>query len=62
VRHGVDGFLWNTLDELKGYTLKLASDSDLRSRMSQSACERAQHFSKETCIKRYAELLRPLLS
>jgi Glycosyltransferase len=62
VRHGVDGFLWDTLDELKEYTLTLAADENLRARMSQSARERSQLFSKESGVKRYSELLRPLLS
>jgi glycosyltransferase involved in cell wall biosynthesis len=61
VRHGVDGFLWDTLEELKAHTLSLASDSELRARMSESARARSEHFSKEACVGRYAELLRPLL-
>lgn len=62
VRHGVDGFLWDTLEELKAHTLKLATDETLRTRMSESARERSRLFSKEACVKRYSELLRPLLS
>lgn len=62
VRHGVDGFLWDTLEELKGHTLALASDEGLRARMSESARARSRLFSKEACVQRYSELLRPLLS
>jgi glycosyltransferase involved in cell wall biosynthesis len=61
VRHGVDGFLWDTLEELKGYTQTLAADDALRARMSGSARARSQLFSKEACVERYSELLRPLL-
>jgi glycosyltransferase involved in cell wall biosynthesis len=62
VRHGVDGFLWDTLEELKGYTRTLAADDDLRARMSESARARSRLFGKEACVGRYSELLRPLLS
>ncbi len=62
VRHGVDGFLWETLAELKAHTLALATDDGLRARMSESARERSRLFSKEACVGRYSELLRPLLS
>src|SRR5205814_4676969 len=34
VQHGVNGFVWNTLDELKNYTQQIAEDPALRSRMS----------------------------
>jgi glycosyltransferase involved in cell wall biosynthesis len=61
VRHGVDGFLWDTLEELKAHTLALAADVNLRARMSESARARARMFSKEACVGRYSELLRPLL-
>lgn len=62
VRHGVDGFLWDTLEELKEYTLRLATDDRLRARMSDSARERSRLYSKEACVARYDELLRPLLT
>ena len=62
VRHGVDGFLWDTLEELKEYTVTLVRNEDLRTRMSVSARERSKIFSKESGVKRYLELLRPLLS
>lgn len=61
VRHGVDGFLWNTVEELKDYTLSLTVDEALRARMSESARARALNFSKEACLRRYAELLSPLM-
>ena len=37
VRHGVDGFLWDTLEELVHYTRLLMEDDELRSKMSESA-------------------------
>ena len=50
VQHGVNGFVWNTLDELKTYTQQLAEDPALRSRMSAAARVRAQDFSRERFV------------
>jgi glycosyltransferase involved in cell wall biosynthesis len=52
VRHGETGFLWNTLDELKEYTVKLASDRDLWLRLSRAARERAATFSRVRFVER----------
>ncbi len=52
VRHGETGFLWNTLDELKEYTVKLASDRDLWLRLSRAARERAAMFSRDRFVER----------
>ena len=51
VRHGVSGFLWDTLDELKEYTSLLARDERLRTEMSEQARRRAQLFSREVFVK-----------
>lgn len=61
VEHGVSGFLWETLEELKGYTASLARDATLRARMSEAARERARLFSREEFSARFLGLLRPLL-
>src|SRR5262249_31745169 len=47
VQHGVNGFLWNTLEELKGYTQLLARDEPLWARLSDAARLRARDFSRE---------------
>lgn len=57
VEHGVNGFLWNTLDELKHFTALLANDEPLRARMSEAARERAQFFSRENFVKRFTGLI-----
>ncbi len=44
VRHGEDGFLWYTTDELRGYTLRLIADARLRSRIAQAAMLRSRTF------------------
>jgi L-malate glycosyltransferase len=57
VEHGVSGFLWNTLEELKEYTLRVARDEQLRVRMSDAARARAQVFSTENFVREYLRLL-----
>ena len=47
VQHGRNGFLWNTLDELVGYSRLLAEHEGLWQRMSEAARRRAQDFSRE---------------
>jgi glycosyltransferase involved in cell wall biosynthesis len=56
VEHGVSGFLWNTLEELKLYTTRVAQDELLRIRMSDAARMRAQLFSTERFVKGFARL------
>jgi glycosyltransferase involved in cell wall biosynthesis len=53
VEHGVSGFLWNTLDELKGYTLDLMRDESLRARMAAAAQERARKFSRAEFVRAF---------
>lgn len=50
VEHGVNGFLWDSLAELKKYTRLLAADSALQERMAAAARLRAGHFSREACV------------
>ena len=52
VTHGVNGFLWNTLDELKHYTRQLAADRQLWSRLSDAAQRRARDFARSRFIER----------
>jgi glycosyltransferase involved in cell wall biosynthesis len=57
VEHGVSGFLWNTLAELKGYTELLMRDEPLRVRMGEAARARAELFSRERFVRRFLQLL-----
>ena len=57
VQHGVNGFLWNTLDELKDYTLLLVRDEQLRAQMSESARIRAKSFGPEIFVENFLKLL-----
>jgi glycosyltransferase involved in cell wall biosynthesis len=44
VTHGVDGFLWQTLDELHACTLRLVEDTALRRQMAAAACAASRRF------------------
>jgi len=44
VTHGVDGYLWQTLDELSAYTLRLLQDQELRRKMAAAARQSAHRF------------------
>ena len=53
VEHGVSGFVWDTLDELKNYTMRLISDDNLRLQISAAARKRAQTFSSEMFLNNF---------
>ena len=53
VEHGVSGFLWDTLDELKDYTTRLMNDDALRVKMAHAARRRAQMFSREKFVTNF---------
>jgi glycosyltransferase involved in cell wall biosynthesis len=57
VEHGVSGFLWNSLEEMGEYTLRVAGDDHLRTRLSAAARERAQLFSTERFVREFAQLV-----
>jgi L-malate glycosyltransferase len=57
VEHGVSGFLWSSLEELAGYTLRVARDEQLRNRVSAAARTRAQTFGTERFLSAYSRLL-----
>jgi len=45
VQQGLDGYLWDTLDELVTYTRTLAAEPELRQKMADGARARAQKFT-----------------
>ncbi|MCL4418084.1 MAG: glycosyltransferase [Actinobacteria bacterium] len=47
VQHTQSGYLWDSLDDLKKFTLKLAGDDNLREEFLKQAMKRAQIFNKE---------------
>ena len=57
VQHGVNGFLWDTPEELAACTKRLVSDDQLRARMSAAARERAAFFGREQFAQRFRQSL-----
>ena len=58
VHHGVNGFHWETLEELKYYTELLIKDASLRRTMSEAARARATFFSRDAFARNF---VAPLL-
>lgn len=57
VEHGISGFLWNTLDELRAYTDLLIGDDRLAVEMGKAARIRAQQFSRERFVSEFRAAL-----
>ena len=57
VRHGIDGFLCESLDEMAVQTQRLIDDGELWMRMSRSARARAAEFSEERSVQGLAQLV-----
>lgn len=57
VENGISGFLWNSLDELKGLTLQLIESNDQMSKISKEAMVRARLFSKSEFAKKLEEII-----
>ncbi|MGH9904114.1 MAG: glycosyltransferase family 4 protein, partial [Pyrinomonadaceae bacterium] len=62
VQHGVNGLLWDTLNELKEYTRMLINDDELRARMAEAARESARLYSREMFVEKFLRLIGPLSS
>ncbi|MDQ3175807.1 MAG: glycosyltransferase family 4 protein [Acidobacteriota bacterium] len=60
VQHGVNGFLWDTLEELKEYTAMLMNDDKLHARMAEAARESARLYSREIFVENFLRLIGPL--
>lgn len=61
VNSGVDGFLWNNLNECKKMTLKVIQDEEFRRKLSQNAVKSSKRFSKENMEREIVKLMAPLL-
>jgi glycosyltransferase involved in cell wall biosynthesis len=57
VRHGIDGFLCETLDDMATQTQRLIDDQELWVRMSHSARARAAEFSEERSVQGLVQLI-----
>jgi glycosyltransferase involved in cell wall biosynthesis len=56
VRDGVDGFRWQSVEQLATRTRQVAADETLRATLSASACARAQEYSDEAFADRWREI------
>lgn len=57
VTDGQDGLLWDTIEELKGCTIKLSESEKLFDKLSQQARVRAQDFNKTSFEKQLKEMV-----
>ncbi len=57
VEDGVNGFLWNNLNELAGKTVMLVEDNKLWEKMSEEARKRASDFSKKSFAHKINDLI-----
>ena len=57
VEHETNGLLWNTEEELKGYTKKLIADENYMRKLSLEAVKRVSFFSKKNFEKNFFEIL-----
>ena len=57
VTHGVDGFLWQTLEDLAAYTLHLLQDQELRRTMAEAARRSARRFDQPHFVANLAATL-----
>jgi len=57
VRNNVDGFLWNAIEELREYTLRLASNETLWTEMSESSIKRSKEFNMERFKREIKQIL-----
>lgn len=58
VTHGENGFLWNSLEELKRYTLKLIESESLRNSMMVAAVSSLQKFNRKNFEAQIDKVLR----
>jgi glycosyltransferase involved in cell wall biosynthesis len=62
VRHGIDGYLFSTLDQLQEHSRALAADDTLRLKLSANAIQRAHTFSEHAFADRWTTLAQKLLT
>jgi glycosyltransferase involved in cell wall biosynthesis len=62
VQHGVNGFLWNSLEQLQDYTCRLADDPALLKQFSDQAVASSKQFSRAAFADRMENLVDSLLN
>lgn len=58
VRHNLDGFLWDNLEELKSYTMLVSNNPGLLSNMSENSKKRSRYFDKKEFERKFMEIVR----
>ena len=58
VQHGVSGFVWENLGELKMYTEMVMRDEHMRAQLAEAARARAAFFSREQFINRFLGMIK----
>lgn len=62
VQDRVNGYLWNTPDELKALTSRLIGDPELRRRLGEEARRTTFRFSRDRFKESMVEVLRPMVA
>jgi glycosyltransferase involved in cell wall biosynthesis len=62
VEHGVSGYLWNTLDELLYYSMKVIQSDQLRKSLAFGARDSVRKFSIEYHEQKYSKIISSLSS
>jgi len=62
VRMGIDGFRWQTIEELTDQFLRLVGDESELDRLGQSARQRAQLYSRDQFSEQLRRCLSPILT
>lgn len=57
ITHNVDGFLWNTREELIDYTVRVATDENLRSHLAANAVKKSKLFATKHFCKQIRQLV-----
>ena len=57
VENKINGFLWETEENLINFTLELINDLELREKISKQAKLRSKFFSKEFFLRRFNEII-----
>jgi len=52
----IDGFCWNSIEELKSLTVRLENDDALLRKMSRSSIERSKHFGMDVFERKVREI------
>jgi glycosyltransferase involved in cell wall biosynthesis len=57
VRDNIDGFLWDTKQDLREKTLKLVKDEKLWLKMAESSAKRAEHFARDRFCRELSSII-----